>query len=149
MVLASCGGHDVCCRSLTMRLRYDRGTILLVDPPLGLTLEGPPGVKWPERQRSSRSRLPARRALRRSRTSSRRFLDELPGPGRLASPFAAVQPRPYQEEAVAAWTAARRRAIVVLPTGAGKTRVAIAAIAYASGLTSVCRQWTGARSSTR
>jgi len=37
--------------------------------------------------------------------------------------------RPYQEEALARWREAARRGLVVLPTGAGKTRVAVAAIA--------------------
>ena len=41
--------------------------------------------------------------------------------------------RPYQRQALASWTAFGRRGIVVLPTGAGKTRVAIAAI-YETGL---------------
>jgi superfamily II DNA or RNA helicase len=36
--------------------------------------------------------------------------------------------RPYQEEAVAAWLRAGSRGVLALPTGAGKTRVAIAAI---------------------
>jgi superfamily II DNA or RNA helicase len=37
-------------------------------------------------------------------------------------------PRDYQQEAVARWHAARRRGTVVLPTGAGKTLVALLAI---------------------
>jgi superfamily II DNA or RNA helicase len=36
--------------------------------------------------------------------------------------------RPYQDEALAAWRAARGRGVVVLPTGAGKTHVACLAI---------------------
>lgn len=36
--------------------------------------------------------------------------------------------RSYQEAALSAWMAAGRRGIVALPTGAGKTRVALAAI---------------------
>ena len=38
------------------------------------------------------------------------------------------QPRPYQEEALAAWNAQRGRGVVVLPTGSGKSLVALTAI---------------------
>lgn len=38
------------------------------------------------------------------------------------------EPRPYQAEALAAWQKARGRGVVVLPTGAGKTHVALMAI---------------------
>ncbi|MEW5854357.1 MAG: DEAD/DEAH box helicase family protein [Myxococcota bacterium] len=38
------------------------------------------------------------------------------------------EPRPYQQEALDAWQAARGRGVVVLPTGAGKTHVAVMAI---------------------
>lgn len=41
--------------------------------------------------------------------------------------------RAYQTQALGAWEASHRRGVVVLPTGAGKTRVAIAAL-YATGL---------------
>jgi superfamily II DNA or RNA helicase len=37
-------------------------------------------------------------------------------------------PRPYQTEALAAWQRARGRGVVVLPTGAGKSHVAVMAI---------------------
>jgi superfamily II DNA or RNA helicase len=37
-------------------------------------------------------------------------------------------PRPYQAEAIEAWKAGRGRGVVVLPTGAGKTHVAVMAI---------------------
>ncbi|MBK9712606.1 MAG: DEAD/DEAH box helicase [Kouleothrix sp.] len=40
----------------------------------------------------------------------------------------ALTPRPYQEEALAAWLAADGRGVVVLPTGAGKTVLALMAI---------------------
>lgn len=36
--------------------------------------------------------------------------------------------RPYQAQALASWTALGRRGVVALPTGAGKTRVALAAL---------------------
>lgn len=37
-------------------------------------------------------------------------------------------PRPYQDEAMQAWSRAKGRGVVVLPTGAGKTQVAVMAI---------------------
>jgi superfamily II DNA or RNA helicase len=40
----------------------------------------------------------------------------------------AREPRPFQTDAVAAWRAAGRRGVVVLPTGAGKSHVAVLAI---------------------
>src|SRR5689334_21287974 len=40
----------------------------------------------------------------------------------------ALTPRPYQEDALAAWVAAGGRGVVVLPTGAGKTVLALMAI---------------------
>src|SRR5260370_12894697 len=55
---------------------------------------------------------------------------------RPALPFATsltVQPRPYQEEALAQWHMVRDAGVVVLPTGAGKTLVAALAI-HATGL---------------
>jgi superfamily II DNA or RNA helicase len=39
-----------------------------------------------------------------------------------------LDPRPYQQEAITAWATHRRRGVVVLPTGAGKTLVAEMAI---------------------
>src|SRR5690242_321821 len=38
------------------------------------------------------------------------------------------EPRPYQTEALEAWTKRRARGVVVLPTGAGKSQVACMAI---------------------
>lgn len=40
----------------------------------------------------------------------------------------ALTPRPYQDDALAAWLAANGRGVVVLPTGAGKTVLALMAI---------------------
>src|SRR5262249_42787483 len=39
------------------------------------------------------------------------------------------EPRPFQGEALAAWKRAQNRGVVVLPTGAGKSHVAVLAIA--------------------
>jgi superfamily II DNA or RNA helicase len=43
-------------------------------------------------------------------------------------PIAHREPRPYQKEAIEAWRRARGRGVVVLPTGAGKSHVAVLAI---------------------
>lgn len=57
--------------------------------------------------------------------------------------------RPYQTEALGAWLDAQSRGVVVLPTGAGKTHVALAAIAHRKRSTLVVaptlelvRQWS-------
>src|SRR5204862_4715947 len=52
-------------------------------------------------------------------------------PRRRTCPGEWVHPtlRPYQEQAVDAWHAFDRRGVVCMPTGSGKTRVAIAALA--------------------
>src|SRR5258708_6130436 len=55
---------------------------------------------------------------------------------RQALPFTTnpnIEPRPYQEEALAKWREAHEAGVVVLPTGAGKTLVAALAI-HALGL---------------
>jgi superfamily II DNA or RNA helicase len=49
----------------------------------------------------------------------------------------AVDLRPYQDAALGAWKLAGRRGVVVLPTGGGKTRVAVGAMAE-SGLRTLC-----------
>jgi superfamily II DNA or RNA helicase len=58
-----------------------------------------------------------------------------PAPPLPFEPRLQQQPRDYQGDALAAWEAAGRRGVVVLPTGAGKTLVALMAIAR-------CRTWT-------
>src|SRR6185437_5821738 len=45
----------------------------------------------------------------------------------------ALELRAYQAQALACWSAAGRRGVVALPTGAGKTRVALAAL-FETGL---------------
>jgi len=53
----------------------------------------------------------------------------LPGPDALDAPLVDPRtPRPYQEEAVHRWLASDARGTVVLPTGAGKTLVALMAM---------------------
>src|SRR5438067_7564701 len=47
------------------------------------------------------------------------------------TPRLGLSPRPYQEEALNAWTENGGRGVIALPTGAGKTVVAFMAIARA------------------
>ncbi|MDQ3928485.1 MAG: DEAD/DEAH box helicase, partial [Chloroflexota bacterium] len=48
------------------------------------------------------------------------------------------QPRPYQREGIAAWSAAGHKGVVVLPTGAGKTLVALLAMSELNTQTLIC-----------
>ena len=68
-----------------------------------------------------------KQALRQQGTAFRVAFEERP-----ALPFETkltIEPRPYQEEALAKWLAEGSRGVVVLPTGAGKTLLAAMAIA--------------------
>jgi len=112
-----------------MRLVFDQGTILLVDAESSAALADLPGALWDPRVRALR--CPARfhqRLLTELGQRGVRFEDEVAGP---ADDLPALRPtdlRPYQEAALAAWALADRRGVTVLPTGSGKTRLAIAAI---------------------
>ena len=90
----------------------------------------PTGCAWDDRTRCHRAPASAYaevvRALVSSKTpyedTARRYT-ELPRGARVHR-----EPRPYQSEALAAWRAHRGRGVVVLPTGAGKSHVAVLAI---------------------
>lgn len=110
-----------------MRLEYDRGTLLLLDP--SERVSALPHVRWDPRV--GRHRAPASAYAAIVAATGGEGLDDrvrAPSPAR---PTAAPPPalRPYQELALDAWEAAGRRGVVVLPTGAGKSRVGVAAIA--------------------
>jgi len=113
-----------------MRIVFDRGTLLLEEVPPGLVLDDIPGVLWDPRVHAYRA--PARFFYALLAELRRRGvpLPDRPLP-KLAPPtgFRPVSLRPYQEAALAAWRRAGRRGVVVLPTGSGKTRVALAAMA--------------------
>src|SRR5262249_5361480 len=63
--------------------------------------------------------------------------DEIRHAGRIPSPWSEILLRPYQAAALDAWARARHRGVVVLPTGSGKTRLALAAMAR-TGLRTLC-----------
>lgn len=114
----------------TATLRFHAGTIEL----RGLPATAPSPL--PERcvldPRTSTFRAPASdyadlmRALRGQKIE---VLDEARAYTELTNgPLVHREPRPYQSEAIAAWKKARGAGVVVLPTGAGKTHVAVMAI---------------------
>src|SRR5262245_1084569 len=134
---SACRWHVPCSASGAMRLVFVRGTILLREPPAGFDPAGLPGVLWDPRVAAFRAPArhhPTLRALLQSRALP--VVDEVPRPAPPGA-FAPVTLRPYQEAALCAWELAGRRGLVVLPTGSGKTRVAIAAMARA-GCATLC-----------
>jgi superfamily II DNA or RNA helicase len=119
-----------------LQLLFDRGTLLLRGNVIDA--ETLPGVLWDPRV--SAWRAPAfyyRELARELKARQVDFRDEvLP---RLDEAPAILCPelRPYQAAAIAAWERAGRRGIISLPTGAGKTRAAIAVMAK-TGLRALC-----------
>jgi superfamily II DNA or RNA helicase len=112
-----------------MRLVFDRGTIILYGNPVDAG--SLPGILWDPRIGAWRAQ--AFYHVELSRELARRmggdFHDaahpELPVPPLFKCP----ELRPYQAAAIHSWEISGRRGITALPTGSGKTRVAIAAIA--------------------
>lgn len=107
-----------------MELVYDRGTILLT----GATpdFKPPPYFKYDARVKAYRALAKDYwRALADLSGVTDRVLSEPECSwGNVSLPL-----RPYQEEALDAWLSSGMRGVIVLPTGAGKTMVALAAIA--------------------
>jgi superfamily II DNA or RNA helicase len=120
-----------------MRLLFDQGTLILAEPPERWDFL--PGVVWDPRVELLRA--PAFRysevvdVLRARRLP---FLDAT-RPADAADPrgFRDLPLRPYQRAALLAWELSESRGLVVLPTGSGKTRVALAAMAGA-GCRTLC-----------
>jgi superfamily II DNA or RNA helicase len=114
-------------------LRYDRGSLIVegvaADDPLGAL----PGLVWDERVQGFRC-LALRYAdvVLRLVRERRPYRDDARAYGELAVPGGgAARPAgesyPYQQQALAAWLKGRR-GVVELPTGAGKTRLAVLAL---------------------
>lgn len=118
-------------------LRFEAGTLLLDG--VGSEGEVPSAFRWDERV--ERWRAPAhayrhvvRDLLRRkvAYTDEARRYDQF----EFRTKFA-VEPRPYQQEAISEWRGAQRCGVVILPTGAGKSLVAQMAIEQAGRSTLV------------
>jgi superfamily II DNA or RNA helicase len=112
-----------------MKLQFDRGTILLTDRPRDLDVAGAPGLLWDPRVHAHRAPASTYPALKRWLLQSRTAFEDIPAP---SSPthelWSDVDLRPYQEAALSAWELGHRRGVVALPTGSGKTRLALAAM---------------------
>ncbi len=109
-------------------LRFDRGT-LVVTAAGGASLEGLPFIVWDPRVRAFRAPAFRYRALARALEDGGLAVERQLRPlAPLNAEWRALELRSYQTTAVEAWEQSGRRGIVALPTGSGKTRVALAAI---------------------
>lgn len=111
-----------------LSLEFDRGTILIN----GLTSTTAHSlhdlVKWDARTNSWRAPAAAYvHLLSRIRTMHGNPIDHVRQVQTPLAAWSAVGLRQYQESALLAWRAAAGRGIICLPTGAGKTRIALAA----------------------
>ena len=109
-------------------LSFDQGTLLLE----GLDGMSPPGFIWDERVGAWRSEgFRYRDSVLWMRRQKIPFIDQArrydPNKLRL-KPTAALRLFDHQRQAALAWRRSDRRGVVVLPTGAGKTVVALEAI---------------------
>jgi superfamily II DNA or RNA helicase len=112
-----------------MKLRFDRGTILFSDSRADVNLLTAPGVLWDRRVRTYRAPACCYSTVKdwfAARGIPFEDLRARPRPPHDA--WSASQLRPYQEAALSAWELAGRRGVIALPTGSGKTRVALAAM---------------------
>lgn len=121
----SANGHEQCfAKVVSIQIRFDRGTIV-VD---GRVSERN-GVLWDDRTHNFRASAHRYVDVRAS-LSGRSGTDHVaPRLNKRTSAWLPVDLRSYQREALTAWLASGRRGIITLPTGAGKTRIAIAAAA--------------------
>lgn len=113
----------------TPRLTFDQGTVLLRGVDRAYT--APPQFAWDGRVEMWRAQAHGYRAIvEHFRGSDVRFVDQVPRYGRLRLHLdVAHDPHPHQREGLEAWKKSGRRGVVVLPTGSGKSYLALMAIA--------------------
>ncbi|HVK86877.1 MAG TPA: DEAD/DEAH box helicase family protein [Kofleriaceae bacterium] len=111
-----------------MRIRFDRGTLVLEPEGDGEDPSRIPEATWDRELLAWRA--PADRhadVLVRLSDAGVRISDDV-RPQRIAGAWSLPALRWYQAEALARWQNAGRRGVIALPTGSGKTVVALAAI---------------------
>jgi superfamily II DNA or RNA helicase len=117
-----------------MRLLFDQGTLVLTEAP-DTNFDFVPGLVWDPRV--ALLRAPAHRyaeIVEALRSRALAFSDQVASsPPPASGAWRASDLRPYQRGALLSWELSGRRGIVVMPTGSGKTRVALAAMASSGG----------------
>lgn len=110
-----------------VELYYDSGTLIATG---NASERLPEPFVWDTRTRQWRAPAGAyREVVLRLRDSETTHVDHAAAFDRLSlESRISLEPRPYQQEALVAWRRAALRGVVVLPTGAGKTAVALEAI---------------------
>lgn len=112
------------------RITFDRGTITIGAAHLGAI--SVPGLLWDERVGVYRARAMDHPRIRDALIQAGFGVkDEALASGDCPGEWIGIELRPYQEAALDAWELLGRRGLVILPTGAGKTHVALAAMARA------------------
>ena len=123
-----------------MRIVFDDGTLLLKGPP-----DSVPFGEWDDRVDQYRARAhrycelldwasppDGQATLQHSVPHVESLEDDARAYSDLdLTPAVSIEPRQYQQDALAAWIDAERRGSVILPTGGGKTFLAVQAIADA------------------
>lgn len=121
-----------------MRLLFDRGTLLLTDADGVDGIDEVPGFLWDPRVEAFRA--PAFRHGEVASGLARcgvRFSDDSLATATRPMRWDRFDLREYQRLALDRWRRAGQRGVVVLPTGSGKTRVGMAAMA-ATARTALC-----------
>ncbi len=115
---------------MTLRLTFEDGTLGIEsdrqsDPPL----EGLPSVEYDPRTDSARAPAHRYAAIRDVLRTLDADVDDQIAPTDSLTLTTSYELRTYQQEALSAWHEHNRRGVLELPTGAGKTVIALAAIA--------------------
>lgn len=113
-----------------MELYFNHGTIVIKDPASNFEAGKFTDFVWDARV--ERYRAPACRyesILSNLREHKVEFQDHVNQSNKLVGEWKDISLRPYQDAAIQSWIAAQKRGLIVLPTGSGKTRVAMRAMA--------------------
>jgi hypothetical protein len=128
-----CRALDAPQPACTIRLRYDRGSLVVEGIPQDDPLRDHAGLVWDDRIHGFRCLAlhyadVVRRLIKEHRPyedGARAYGELIPQPEEAAHLLG--DPYPYQQEALDVWLKTKR-GVVELPTGAGKTRLAILAL---------------------